>query len=108
MPTSALSFAVKRCVADRRICVEPQPSTTFSGLTPNFFAIASMSSPALPVVAARLRAAGPNAALMPSSTVLPGPSGFSLLERQIMPGATASSVGSNADHTLFSRPRAPI
>ena len=52
---------------------------------------------------------GPNAALTASSTVLPGPSGFSLLDRtDRSPGSTACSVGSNADHRLFSRPRAPM
>jgi hypothetical protein len=45
---------------------------------------------------------------MASSTTLPGPPGFSLLERQMTPGSTASSVGSNAVQMLFSRPRAPM
>ena len=57
MPTSALSLAVKRCVAVRRICVDPQPRTMFSGLTPSFFAIASMRSPPARRIAARRAAA---------------------------------------------------
>ena len=80
----------------------------FSGLTPSFFAVASMRSPPLDEYRPGVRPPSPNAARTAFITVLPGPSGFSLLLRQIIPGATASSVGSNADHRLASRPRAPI
>src|SRR5262245_47976646 len=54
--------------------------------------------------------AGPNAALIASSTVLPGPSGFSLLDRMI--GGAVAGVCADADsmidHTLSSLPRAEI
>ena len=65
VPTSAWSFAVNRCVAERRICVEPQPRTMFSGLTPSFFAVASMRSPPLEEYRPGVRPPSPNAARDP-------------------------------------------
>jgi len=45
VPTSGLVFAVKTCVAARRISVDPSLSSTFSGLTLKWAQIASVSSP---------------------------------------------------------------
>src|SRR5579864_7946306 len=80
----------------------------FSVLMLNFFAMASMRSP--PALEYRPGAppVGPNAFWMASSTVLPGPIGFSLLARQMVPASRASSVGSKAFRNPPSRPRAPI
>jgi len=51
---------------------------------------------------------GPKAFFTASSTVLPGPIGFSLLDTTIMPGSTADSGSSIADQIKFSRPRAEM
>src|SRR6266852_6246138 len=102
VPTSGLSFAVNKWVAERRICVEPQPSTTFSVLTPNFLQMPSVRSPALQAYRPARAPVGVRVARTASSTVLLGPIGFSLLARQMTFGSRAWSEGSSIDHTLCS------
>ena len=72
------------------------------------FAIASMRSRPPFEYRPGARPLSPNAALTALSTRPPGPSGFSLLARTMRPDSIAWSVGSTADHSAFSRPRAPI
>ena len=64
----------------RRICVDPEPSSTFSGLMPCFLAISSVTSA---VVGELIAAQFAEAAAHGVEDGAPGPSGFSLLARMI-------------------------
>src|SRR6187549_2318824 len=96
VPTSAFVRDVKTWVAVRRICVDPHPSVMFAGCTPWCLAKASTRAPEAFEYRPGCAPDGPNAAWTASSTALPGPKGFSLLDRMI--GAAAVVVGVCADN----------
>ena len=94
MPTSALSLAVKRCVAVRRICVDPQPRTMFSGLD------AELLRDGVDEVAAGRRIASGRAAALAERRAHRLHDGLARPERVL--------VAAQADHARARPPRASV